>query len=721
MSTKKGISSLDYSQKKITCIPKEVLKNKDTLITLNISGNNFKDFNSIIGDLKQLKKLKNLKINIYTQEQAKTIIDAMPNLEYLNDEPINEDIASNKGEEEIVINIPLIKLVDIEFEPVFKKLNKFYNMNKTKEDNFQKLIEEFNNFGKKLKSSKNSDDNSNKTMKLYTFLNNKLNKIKEEANNKNNKYNKKSLALLTSIIEENNKIKNKSKKSKSKQKESEIKLDKENGNKKEETEENNSNNEKLTRNKNNLNNKNKNMKQNSFKSKQKSDINSNTYNSPSLEKKKSKDSNKIQPKEKEKENKNSKKLSKYPSSYGELSPKSNANNLFISNLPQHKKNDTLMSNRSFNKFNEKLKSPIDSAKKAKNHRETISEKKSKHAFLSINQRKKYKNQADLIENYNDQNITDLLMKNKTNYDTLNIFDDDNNEQIYKDKLNTRVINLNNLLEIINQVYKIRNSRNEKQKDGVYNKGTLEQDLYTYLKSKYGLKNLIVEWNINILSAVQTYIKLSGEVYLFALILRNELDEESIEIMNKIKKTVNNILYLIYDYDTKMIENVENNKEFMKEIEWKTISKCLYSDDDDLREKFVNKVINYIDKLMKGQDLMAKTGKKILFSDYMNILIYFNLKLRKKYLHNLFVLFSQQDKKRTGIINPESFRTIIKSCGIISDEEKVEEVANDLVEIADKEGSGQITFNDMVQCLDNLDLIMEEGKVKFLDKLSKMSL
>ena len=724
MSTKKGISSLDYSQKKITSIPKEVLKNKDTLITLDISGNNFKDFNSIVEDLKQLKKLKNLKINIYTQEQAKNIIDAMPNLEYLNDEPINEEINSDKAEEEIVINIPLVKLVDIEFEPVFKKLNEFYSMNKTKEDNFQKIIEEFNNFGKKLKNSKNSNnkDDSNKTMKLYTFLNNKLIKIKEEANNKNKKYNQKSLALLSSVIEENNKIKNKFNKSKIKQKESEIKINKENGNEKDANEENNSNNENLTRNKNNQ--KNKNIKQNSFKSKQKTDNKSNNiYKSPSLEKKQSKDSNKIQTKEKEKEKeKNSKKLNKYPSSFGELSQKNNANNIFISNLPQQKKNDTLWSNRSFNKINEKLKSPKDSARKTKNHRATISEnKKSKHIFLSINQRKKYKDQADLIENYNDPNITDLLMKNKTNYNTLNIFDDDNNEQISKDKLNTRVINLNNLLEIINQIYKIRNNRNEKQKDGVYNKGTLEQDLYTYLKSKYGLKNLIVEWNINILSAVQTYIKLNGEVYLFALILRNELDEESIEIMNKIKKTVNNILYLIYDYDTNMVENIKNNKEFLRENEWKTISKCLYSDDDNLREKFVNKVINYIDKLMKGQDLMAKTGKKILLSDYMNILIYFNLKLRKKYLHNLFVLFSQQDKKRTGIINPESFKAIIKSCGIITDEEKVEEVANDLIEIADKEGSGQITFNDMVQCLDNLDLIMDEGKVKFLDKLSKMSL
>ena len=119
-------------------------------------------------------------------------------------------------------------------------------------------------------------------MKLYTFLNNNLNKIKEEAINKNNNYNQKSLALLSSVIEEKNKIKNKFNKSKTKKKESEINIDKENVNEKDGKEENYSKNEKLTRNKKNLKDKNKNMKQNSFKSKQKTD--NNIYNSPSLEK-----------------------------------------------------------------------------------------------------------------------------------------------------------------------------------------------------------------------------------------------------------------------------------------------------------------------------------------------------------------------------------------------------------------------------------------------------
>ena len=39
---------------------------------------------------------------------------------------------------------------------------------------------------------------------------------------------------------------------------------------------------------------------------------------------------------------------------------------------------------------------------------------------------------------------------------------------------------------------------------------------------------------------------------------------------------------------------------------------------------------------------------------------------------------------------------------------------------DMEGSGQITFSDVVQGLDKLDLITQEGKIKFLDKLSTMN-
>ena len=713
MNQKQGKTSLNYSHVKIIKIPQEVIKNKDSLITLDISGSNFKNFSSIIEDLKKLKKLKNLKINIFNQEQAKNIIEALPNLEYLNNEAINDNLSQENSneekkevEEKIIINIPLVKLVDKTFESVFKNLYQFYNMNKSKEKDFNNIIEEFNSFGKKLKLSKNNleilnNDETKKKLELYNYLSDKLNIIKEEINNKNNKYNQKSIKLFYKAIEENEKIKNKYNKLLNKQKELLIKIDKEIKYEKESETNNNikiSNiNKNISKNK-NINNQNK--KQNSYKFKSKNNNNNNSDNS--LNKEKKEINNKVIP------------LSRVEKNFDK--------NIFLSNQLQQNKdiNITLRNNRSFNKFNEKLKSSINNEKKDQ-IRTSNSEKKFLQKPISKNnQIKKYINQANLIENYNNPNITDLLMKNKTINDTLNIFDNDYNEQIDKEKLNIRIIKLNNLLEIINQIYKIRNSRIEKQKEGVYNKATLEHDLYTYLKSKYGLKKLIIEWNINILSSIQSYIKSNGEVYLFALILRNELDEDSIEILDKIKKTVNNVLNLIYDYDINTIENIKKNKQFIKENEWKAISKCLYNDDNNLREKFENKISKFINNVMKGQELMAKTGKKIIFSDFMNILITYNIKLRKNYLHNLFILFSEQDKKRTGIINLEKFKIIIKNSRIIDDEQKVEQVINDLIEIADKEGSGQITFNDIVQCLDNLDLIIDEEKVKFLDKLSKMN-
>ena len=607
-----NITSLNYSRAKIKSLPKEVLDMKDSLIELDISGNNFPNYTSIINELNQFKKLKKLKINIFTQEQAKAIIDSMPNLEYLNDEPINDDVNTEKRQKQ---KNNIIKLLDNNYKSVFKKFKEFFKVNKERKDEYKNFILKFNNKCKELniKENKSIEKLTNEEIKkeliLYKLIFNELNKIKDELNS--NKYNSNSLEELFNIMEENEKIKNRC-------------------------------------------NKVLNERQNKFEKK---------------EQKITKD----------------KKI-----------------------------------NSSFNKSpkkNEKYKSPKSSFKRAKNKMAYSEAKSEKYNVNKIN---KFKKQDDLIEFYDEKNLYNLLAKTRSEFNTLNIFDDQNNDVIIKGKMNTRILNLNNLLDIINQTYKIRYNRIEKEKGGFYNKGTIEQDLYAYLKSKYGLKNLIIEWNMNILSSIQAYYKINGEVFLFALLLKNELDEESIEILNKIKSTVNNILNIVYDYNINKIGNIKQNKEFINENEWKAISACLYSDDDFLKEKFINEVSKYIYSLIKRKDLIEKTGQKILFEDFINLLIIFNMKLRKMYLHNLYVLFSKEDTKNIGIINTDNFKQIIINSGIIKDEQKLEDVIEKLIEVVDVEGTGQITFSDSVQCLDKLDLITEEGKVKFLDKLSNMN-
>ena len=592
------VTSLNYSRAKIKTLPKEILDRKDSLIELDISGNNFPDFKSVVNELNQFKKLKKLKINIFTQEQAKTIIDSMPNLEYLNEEPINDDLIPPKEKKQ---EKNIIKILDNNYKSVFKKFKEFYKLNKERKDEYINIIKLFNTKCKELNIKENksieklSNEEINKELILYKVIFNELNKIKDELNM--NKYNSNSLEELFNIMEENEKIKNRCNK--------------------------------------------------------------------------------------------------------------------ILNERQNKKD--------IKEQKEKHKSPKNTIKEKRNkiiYHEAKTEQ-CNNINININTNKIMK-QDELYGFYDDKNLVNLLLKSKSEFNALNIFDDQNNDIIIKEKINTRILNLNNLLEIINQTYKIRNSRIEKQKEGFYNKGTLEQDLYTYLKSKYGLKKLIIEWNMNIISSIQAYYKINGEVFLFALLLKNELDEESIEILNKIKRTVNNILNIIYDYNINKISKIKQNKEFINENEWKAISTCLYSDDDFLKEKFINEVEQYINNIIKRKDLIEKTGQKILYEDFINLLIIFNMKLRKMYLHNLFNLFTKEDKKKIGIINIDNFKQIIRNSGIIKDEQKLEDVIEKLVEIIDIEGSGQITFSDCVQCLDKLDLITEEGKIKFLDKLSNIN-
>ena len=111
--------------------------------------------------------------------------------------------------------------------------------------------------------------------------------------------------------------------------------------------------------------------------------------------------------------------------------------------------------------------------------------------------------------------------------------------------------------------------------------------------------------------------------------------------------------------------------------------------------------------------------------FLNQLIMFNLRLRKKYLNNLVNLFKKQDKERYGLINYDEFKLMIEETGII-EKDKLKEVSDYLIENADKEGSGQITLNDVVVCFDNFYLDYQnennnEEKIKLLDKINNLNL
>ena len=138
------------------------------------------------------------------------------------------------------------------------------------------------------------------------------------------------------------------------------------------------------------------------------------------------------------------------------------------------------------------------------------------------------------------------------------------------------------------------------------------------------------------------------------------------------------------------------------------------------KKFKSKIYEYINKFVDNEELTLKTSKKILSGDFVNQLILFNLKSRKKYLINFVTLFTKIDKNKYGIINYEDFKNLFQNLGIIENE-KLAEIAKQLIEKADKEGTGQITFNDAVVTCDEFYLNIPEGKVKLLDKINSLKL
>ena len=186
--------------------------------------------------------------------------------------------------------------------------------------------------------------------------------------------------------------------------------------------------------------------------------------------------------------------------------------------------------------------------------------------------------------------------------------------------------------------------------------------------------------------------------------------------------MNNLLNYVYKYNTILIEKIKNNKEFMKENEWTGICEILYSNDINLRENFIKKIKEFINKMVKSEKILEKIGKKILFCDFLNLLIMFNLRQRKRYLNNLVKFFQKYDKEKYGIINYDEFKSMIKDFGIF-DKNKINDITNYLIEKIDKETTGLITFNDIVEGFDNFYLSninnKTEDKIKLLDKISNL--
>ena len=164
----------------------------------------------------------------------------------------------------------------------------------------------------------------------------------------------------------------------------------------------------------------------------------------------------------------------------------------------------------------------------------------------------------------------------------------------------QLISLKTLKDFINELYMSKTQYDIKCTQFKLPKETLEEYMYTFLNKKYGLKNLIIDWAKNIINGIKYYSKKDSFVLLFGKIMRNEQEEDSRFIIQKISQNIEELLlyYIKRQNPLKLINEIKNifekkKKSELYEEEWKGIIYSIYEKGE--AEEIENKIINFINK------------------------------------------------------------------------------------------------------------------------------
>ena len=153
-------------------------------------------------------------------------------------------------------------------------------------------------------------------------------------------------------------------------------------------------------------------------------------------------------------------------------------------------------------------------------------------------------------------------------------------------INVRVLSLKQLNEVIADVYESKLKCDQKYIESKLPRETMEQHMYTFLNTKYGLKSLIIEWATAIVNGIKQFNSADNNVAVFGKILRNECDEEFRFVQAQVKTTISELLKMLvkskYPYKNKqeVADLLQAKVEgYLSEDEVHEIVKYMYSKED----------------------------------------------------------------------------------------------------------------------------------------------
>jgi hypothetical protein len=349
------------------------------------------------------------------------------------------------------------------------------------------------------------------------------------------------------------------------------------------------------------------------------------------------------------------------------------------------------------------------------------------------QQKNYKNIYSSNNNYNNINNNTYKPKNNSKSNSIVIVRPHN-------------LTKEQLLQLIDEIYRSKSISNQKCEEVGKPIETMEQHLYVFLNQKFGLKSLTIEYASAIIKGIKDYSNSNSEICLFGMILRNELEENTINILNQIKIVMNDTLqyFLSEKYPSKNAGEIndlvnECKKGFVDEDIWNKIIECFFLKDNNAFENVKNKIYNYIERVLKkSNDFMSKKPdfdmtreekgfveemrnypRKITFYDLLNILLDYHIRTRSKYLTNFKSYFKKFDNNNDGILTKKELILFIRELNLFDESVVNENIDLLLRKLPNCEKYNSFSFSEVLALFDKEKIINEKGEeISLLDAIAK---